>query len=56
MECMGNLCVLQAALREQPPVVMLVGNKTDRQEKREVTLDDGRHLALVCKFYIIVLL
>ena len=27
---------------------MLVGNKTDRNDKREVTCEDGRHLALVC--------
>lgn len=39
--------LLQAALREQPPVVMLVGNKTDQHSKREVTLEDGRQLALV---------
>lgn len=38
---------LQAALREQPPVVMLVGNKTDQHSKREVTSEDGRQLALV---------
>lgn len=55
MKYIGNLCVLQAALREQPPVVMLVGNKTDKQEKREVTLDDGHHLALVCKLLIVLL-
>lgn len=41
-------CILQAALREQPPVVMLVGNKTDQHSKREVTSEDGRQLALVC--------
>ena len=38
---------MQAALREQPPVVMLVGNKTDQHSKREVTSEDGRQLALV---------
>ncbi len=38
----------QAALRERPPVVMVVGNKTDRPyEEREVTSEQGRKLALV---------
>ena len=38
---------LQAALREKPPVVMLVGNKTDQQSKQVVTSEDGRELSLV---------
>lgn len=37
----------QAALREQPPAVMLVGNKTDQQAERVVSSEDGRLLALV---------
>ena len=37
----------QAALREHPPVVMLVGNKCDRADSRQVSLEEGRKLALV---------
>ncbi len=39
---------LQAALREQPSVVMLVGNKSDKMEgERQVGLEEGRLLAVV---------
>jgi len=39
---------LQAALREQPPVVLLVGNKSDKSEEdRQVGLEEGRRLAVV---------
>ena len=49
-ECAGSLFVvsLQAALREQPSVVMLVGNKSDKSEKdRQVGLEEGQRLAVV---------
>ena len=39
--------VIKAALREQPPVIMLVGNKSDRVQQRCVAVEDGRALALV---------
>ena len=39
--------VIKAALREQPPVIMLVGNKSDRTPQRCVSVEDGRTLALV---------
>lgn len=38
---------LQAALRERPPVVMIVGNKSDRVKERVVSIEEGRRLALV---------
>ena len=41
------ISVIKAALREQPPVIMLVGNKSDRNQQRCVALEDGRRLALV---------
>ncbi len=41
------ISVIKAALREQLPVIMLVGNKSDRSQQRCVTLEDGRALALV---------
>ena len=44
------LMYVQAALREQPPIVMVVGNKTDRAEQRCVAIEDGRNLALVSTY------
>lgn len=40
--------VIRASLREQPSVIMLVGNKSDcAPHQRCVALEDGRNLALV---------
>ena len=39
----------QAALRERPAVLMLVGNKSDRSSERAVLSEDGRRMALVRK-------
>ena len=39
--------LLQASLREHPPVLMLVGNKSDSISERKVTSEEGRLLALV---------
>lgn len=34
-------------MRERPPVVMIVGNKSDRVKERVVSIEEGRRLALV---------
>ena len=39
--------IVTASLREHPSVLMLVGNKSDRGEMREVSLEEGRRHALV---------
>ncbi len=39
--------VLQAALREDPPLLLLVGNKSDKMEERCVAMEDGGKMALV---------
>lgn len=46
------MCV-QAALREQPPIVMVVGNKSDRAEQRCVPIEGGRNLALVSTYLVL---
>lgn len=44
---LGPTVSVQAALREQPPLLMVVGNKSDRAEQRCVGMEEGRKLALV---------
>lgn len=44
---MATCMYMQAALREQSPVIMLVGNKSDKLGQRAVAIEDGRKLALV---------
>ena len=39
--------MVQASLREHPPVLMLVGNKCDSRSERKVSSEEGRLLALV---------